>query len=130
MNALISQAKVNTMYRTGPVYVRFYVEDGTIWGQYYEGGAATEARKNMGSANIALSFETSDGAVRSLSAYPDPANDIYIGFERGTGRLRDASDFGAALYTGKCIEISLSNTTTTYLVTVNAMTGKNAVSAA
>jgi prepilin-type N-terminal cleavage/methylation domain-containing protein len=127
MEAMIAQAKINTMYKTAPVFVEFYVLDGTIWGQYYEGGVATQVRENMGSAKIAVSFETAEGGSYTL----DATHRIYVGFERGTGALRNLNTIvppitGFGFY-GRPTEISLSNSSLTYVVVINQVTGKHEV---
>ncbi|MDR0248315.1 MAG: prepilin-type N-terminal cleavage/methylation domain-containing protein [Oscillospiraceae bacterium] len=118
MNALISQARVNTMYKVEPS-VTFRVSGGSIIGDYYEGGTRKES-KEMGSAGISVTVEY-DGGSFTLTDGGTPVN---IAFTRGTGALKEG---GSPRSYTKCTAIRLTRGNSAYSIIISPATGKHEI---
>jgi prepilin-type N-terminal cleavage/methylation domain-containing protein len=126
MSAMIAQARVNAMYKSAPVFVRFYIDGDSIMGQYYEAGLPKTVAEVMGSDRVVVEFVTTDGTTVAFDG--TPGKEIYIGFDRLSGRLRAASDFASVSYTGGVSAIDLSSSASAiYEVSINPVTGKHEV---
>lgn len=127
VNSLISKSKVQSMTRAGDVCVVVYRNaDGSVIGEYCENGTVISTEKLGGSFGT-LSYTDSDGNTVVLA---DPANKLYIAFERDTGALKtigdSASGAGAAgADTAYCSTILMQISSREFEITLIQSTGKH-----
>lgn len=117
----ISECKINCMSRADAKYLRLYMQDGKVHGEYVEGEKHRDDLLSGKQVKVVYSFDNAEPVEITET------ENLYISFDRSSGGLENFSalESGTVARSTKKGTISVTGGLRTYTVTVDALTGSH-----
>lgn len=117
VNSYISMVRTKCISRAGDPYAKIYLDDGVVYGAYYENDSVVREDK-IADKGLSVTYSYGDELDKELGSSAEDG--LELSFARSTASLKEPTADGELIFT-------ISGGGKTYTVTVVAVTGKHQV---